>query len=339
MFGPVSRGFEAACAMALSCTLGACAAVSGLDHYQGGCTTGWCDDGSPIGPSSSEAGELANAAEDLRDAAEDPSSASVMDGANDWRPTGTGSDGSRDEAQPASGADARSPAADGSDGGVSSAEASTCSFSLSDPDHCGSCDTRCDSCGGLRACVNGHCVGGTVYFYEAFSDNARGWALDPTWTIAPECSNPPAPQRGFPDPTSDHTPSTSDGGGVVGAYVCGNNPAGQTNAFRYATSPAVDVSAAPTLKLTFYRWLNIDRSTWMLATLDVFDGSTWVNVFTNGSTSTMTDSAWSRVEYDVTAYKNTAFRVRFGYSVLSPQAYVMSCWNVDDVTLSSASCP
>jgi hypothetical protein len=31
--------------------------------------------------------------------------------------------------------------------------------------------------------------------------------------------------------------------------------------------------------------------------------------------------------------------VRFGYEVLGTKAYAMSCWNVDDITVSSAACP
>jgi hypothetical protein len=181
---------------------------------------------------------------------------------------------------------------------------------------------------------------GTVYLSDAFDTNAHGWTLDSTWAIAPTCASPPAPQKGHPDPTADHT-AGAVGGGVVAAFACGNNPSGTTAAARYATSPAVDVSAAPALKLSFWRWLNSDAAGWMTSTVDVFDGSAWVNVYTNpsGAGNIVADASWSRVEYDVTAYKNAAFRVRFGYAINSASVYAMSCWNVDDVTLSTASCP
>jgi hypothetical protein len=180
---------------------------------------------------------------------------------------------------------------------------------------------------------------GTVYLFENFDGPTPGWTLDATWTVATTCANPPAPQKGYPDPTVDHT--TGAAGGVVGAYVCGNNPTGQTSPFVYATSPAVDVSAAPSVILTFYRWLNTDETAWMTSTVDVFDGSAWVNVYTNpsGSAGRVTDSAWTKVTYDVTAHKNAALQVRFGYEVVDSGVYAMSCWNVDDVMLSSAACP
>jgi hypothetical protein len=51
-----------------------------------------------------------------------------------------------------------------------------------------------------------------------------------------------------------------------------------------------------------------------------------------------TDSAWTRVEFDVTPYKGSAFRVRFSYAVQKVGAVPMSGWNIDDVTLSSGTC-
>jgi len=178
---------------------------------------------------------------------------------------------------------------------------------------------------------------GTVFLQDSFADDAAGWTLDTSWSIAPECVNPPAPAKGYPDPTSDHTGAA--GSGVLGAYVCGNNPTGATVPARYATSPAVDTSDAPSLKLAFWRFLNTDEASYTLATVDVFDGAHWVNVYSNPASPVVTDAAWTRQEYDVTAEKNAAFRVRFGLTIPSKTAYVMSSWNVDDVVLSTVSCP
>ena len=126
----------------------------------------------------------------------------------------------------------------------------------------------------------------------------------------------------------------------MGAYLCGNNPTGQTIAYLYATSPAVDVSGAAALKLGFWRWLNTDASGWMASTVDVYNGTAWVNVYTNpaGTGDLVTDSAWTYEEMDVTAQKNAAFKVRFGFSVLNANVYAMSAWNVDDVSVFAPSC-
>jgi hypothetical protein len=322
---------------AVGCAVAACAAISGLDRLRVDCSSGLCDDGSTAGTSTNDSGDGEGGGVSFTDAYEESSAETVADGDSDGGASGE----TFSDAPSTLGEGPMGMTGDGSGEGASSIDgAGECAASPSDPDHCGRCDVRCGACGGARVCLNGACAGGTVYFYEPFSDNAQGWTLDPSWSIAPECSSPPAPMMGFPDPTLDHTSSAGDGG-VVGAYVCGNTLAGQTSPFRYATSPAIDVSAAPALKLTFYRWLNTDRPAWMLSTVDVFDGSVWQPVYTNanGSSTLATDSAWGKFEYDVTAFKNSVFRVRFGYAVLRVDAYAMSSWNVDDVTVSSGSCP
>jgi hypothetical protein len=133
----------------------------------------------------------------------------------------------------------------------------------------------------------------------------------------------------------DHTTGTS--GGVLAAYPCGNNPKDTEVSAQYATSPALDTSGAKTLKLAFYRWLNTDDAKYMTATVDVYDGTSWANVFTNSSSLT-TDSAWTREELDVSKYSGAKFQVRFGYAAVSSSVYSMSDWNVDDLIVSTSSC-
>ncbi len=176
---------------------------------------------------------------------------------------------------------------------------------------------------------------GTVYFTDSFVDTSKGWTLDSDWSITATCASPPAPQKGNPDPTVDHT--TGGAGGVAAAFACGNNPSHAASAARYLTSPAVDVAGASSVFLTFYRWLNSDGSTYMASTVDVFDGTSWVNVYTNPS-ALVTDGAWTKQQFDVTAHRNASFKVRFGFAAPSSSVYAMSCWNVDDVTISSAAC-
>jgi hypothetical protein len=180
--------------------------------------------------------------------------------------------------------------------------------------------------------------GPTVYFQDSFASNANGWTLDTDWAIAAECATPPAPQKGNPDPAADHTGTS--GSGALAAFLCGNNPTGVTTPFLYATSPVLDVSGAVTLELAFWRWLNTDASGWMASTVDVYDGSAWVNVYTNpsGAGNLVTDAAWTPQAIDVIAQKNAAFQVRFGYSIANAEVYAMSAWNVDDVSIAGTTC-
>jgi hypothetical protein len=322
---------------ALSASLTVCAALSGLDQIHE-------DDCVPAGCEASVEGGFANG-DEFADAAFARDTAVRADGPDDegdaseeadapGRPeTATESDSSvnADDAQRADTGGVDRQEAQAPDAGVDCG-------SLDDPDHCGSCSIQCATCAGARECSGGACAGGTVYYYEPFTGGATGWLLDATWSAASECASPPAPDKGNADPTSDHTSMTA-AGGVIGAYVCGNNPRGQLSPARYATSPAVDVSSAPSLTLTFYRWLNSDEPAYMVSTVDVFDGTAWKNLYTNPPSALVTDAAWTKVEYDVTTYKNAAFRVRFGFASTSTKVYAMSSWNVDDVTLSTASCP
>jgi hypothetical protein len=341
------HGARAAVLIGLCASAGACAAISGLDHIrEDSCVPDGCEasaddalagddtaadtqlapdtsgprdgqgDQATDASSPEDAGETGN----TQEAAVDvwlPAEAEADSSPGDALPTDTGGADHQDAQTPGDAADCGSP---------------------DDPDHCGSCETRCGTCAGVRSCSGGVCAGGTVYFYEPFTGGAPQWKLDSTWTATTECASPPTPDKGYPDPTTDHTSGTA-GGGVVGAYVCGNNPRATTTTALYATSPAVDVSAAPTLVLTFYRWLNSDNTMYMTSTVDVFDGSAWQNVYQNPSSALVTDKAWTKEEYDVSPYENAHFRVRFGYSIVSSSVYAMSCWNVDDVTLSTSSCP
>lgn len=305
-------------------TLAACAAIEGLD----GITEDDCaPNGCPDVVVASDTGREATG----RDASDAPE-VGAGDGA-------TGAD----TAAPETGRDAPVVPLDAGEGGVDGgaeggADAAADVRGDTGPDaEAGPFDATNDVQPLADAAPDAPC--GTVYVHETFDGTTPGWTLDSTWSIAPTCASPPAPQKGHPDPTVDHT--TSSAGGVVAAYACGNNPTGATAPARYATSPAVDVSGAPSLKLAFYRWLNTDAAGWMTSTVDVFDGTAWVNVYTNpsGAGNVVADAAWTRVEYDVTAHKSAAFRVRFGYTITSASVYAMSCWNVDDLTLSTASCP
>ncbi len=304
------RGVGAAIVAAVGCSLVACADIAGLD----GLMKDGCADGCPdVAVAAADASEATDASED-RPSVPDASVESAEDaGVRDASPpdVSTTADASALDAADVD-ADAAHDAPDDSTVDTSSPDATV--------DSGGPCST--------------------VYLSEPFSNDSHGWTFDTSWSIAPTCASPPAPQKGFPDPTSDHTATSTDNG-VAGAYVCGNSPASTTSAARYLTSPIVDTAGASSLALTFYRWLNSDSATYMASTVDVYDGTAWVNVYTNptGSGAYVTDSAWGAVSYDLSPYANATLRVRFGYSLLSTSVYAMSSWNIDDVTISTVACP
>jgi hypothetical protein len=211
--------------------------------------------------------------------------------------------------------------------------------SATNPLNCGGCGTSCGS-DGTCGCSSSACTGGTVYFSEDFSDNSRGWTLGTEWSIGPATAST-GQQQGFPDPSTDHSASSDNG--VAGVNIGGNytNP---VHGYYYITSPIINLSGASgTVNLTYWRWLNCDYDPFTTHTVEVYNGTSWVTVWSNASLGNVlvTDSAWNRSAIDVTSYKNSQFRVRFGYRTDKQGAFlawIMSGWNVDDVTLSSGAC-
>jgi hypothetical protein len=309
------RAFAAALA---GSSLVACAALTGLDQItESACDPGGCSDASTSADARASVDGAAREAGSTTTDTGDPEGGAGADAGAD---AGAGAD-ARADAGAGAGADA--------DAETGSADAGAVDTSVADASTPDAPDTA----------PTGDAACGTVYFSDSFGSADGGWTLGTAWSIADTCADPPAPQKGNPDPTVDHTTGTTCG--IAGVFVCGDNPAGATAAVSYATSPAVDVSAAPTLTLGFYRWLNSDANGWMASTVDVYDGTAWVNVYTNpsGAGNIVSDGAWTKTTYDVTAYKNAAFRVRFGYAVTNSAVYAMSCWNIDDVTIAAGPCP
>jgi hypothetical protein len=201
------------------------------------------------------------------------------------------------------------------------------------------------------------CSGGpTVYFEESFQDNSKGWTLGPTWQIGPAvggCSG----CVGNPDPALDHTPTGDNG--IAGVVIGGPAPTNQ-HGFYYLESPPFDTSQAPgSVFLSFWRWLNSDYTSYMQNSVEVFNGATWVvlpygrtggspgvrdSAWINqgvppGAPSQPTNSAQYPTQFDLTPYKNSQMRIRFGYQIGSSGAFTIGSWNLDDIKVSSALCP
>lgn len=169
-----------------------------------------------------------------------------------------------------------------------------------------------------------------VLFSDDFSSGDRGWSLDPEWQIGSATASE-GNLYGNPDPAEDAT--ATDDNGVAGVVI-GGNAAVDIHGFHYLTSPVVPAATGP-LQLEFWRWLNSDYTPYMRNTVEVFDGSSWVEVWTSGEAPGVIDVAWTRQVLDISAYANPLSRVRFGFEVSSSGAYSASGWNIDDVMISS----
>ena len=124
----------------------------------------------------------------------------------------------------------------------------------------------------------------------------------------------------------------------VAGVVLGGNAQQTVHGFAYLTSPVVDTSQATTVHLEFWRWLNSDYTPYMQNAVEVFDGNGWVTLWQSGSSPGVQDAAWTKITFDLTAYKSALMQVRWGFKIGSSGVFPVSQWNVDDVLIASGPC-
>ncbi len=199
------------------------------------------------------------------------------------------------------------------------------------------CDDKL-SCTLDTVCTAGVCTGGTsnivVYFSDDFSTSAKGWTLGKEWQIGSAKASS-GQGYGGPDPATDHSVSNDNG---VAGVVIGGNAATALHDYYWLESPPVNTANATTVYFEFWRWLNSDYTPFMANKVEVFNGTTWVNLWTTAGSPGIQDSQFTKVSYDLTAYKNAGLRVRFGFTVTSGGVFMVSQWNVDDVIISNGPC-
>ena len=177
-------------------------------------------------------------------------------------------------------------------------------------------------------------AGAATLFFEEFAGNGAGWLLGSQWQIGSATASV-GHVYGGPDPAVDHTPTSNNG---VAGVVIGGNASTATHDFYFLTSPVVNLSGATgTVTLDFYRWLNSDYTPFMQNKVDVFNGSSWQNIWISGGSPGVLDSSWVQQSFNVTAFANPNFQVRFGFNIGSSGVFTVSSWNVDDVRISDTS--
>jgi hypothetical protein len=191
-------------------------------------------------------------------------------------------------------------------------------------------DEYCDA-GACTSVVNG-CVDPTVLFSESFASNAQGWSLGATWAIGAAMPSACGSVVTGNDPAADHSPTLDNGiAGVAIGGCYGFSPIPK----QCLTSPSIDVTSAANLRLSFWRHLHTDYPPYVSSTVEVWNGSTWTEVFSNPNGNFVNDLSWTYQLFDVTEHRNASFRVRFCYQNLSSSAIDGGGWNLDDVSLVS----
>ncbi len=196
-----------------------------------------------------------------------------------------------------------------------------------------------NSCTQGETCLAGACQGGqvgsyVVYFTETFASNAAGWTLDTEWQIGSATASVGG-AVGNQDPAADHT-ATSDNG--IAGVVIGGYPAKVLHGYYYLTSPPINTNVQGPVYLEYWRWLNSDYTPYMNNVIEVWNGSSWVQIWQSGPSPAIHDAAWGKFSYDLTAYKNPAMQVRWGFNIGSSGVFTVSSWNIDDVVIANAVC-
>ncbi len=135
-------------------------------------------------------------------------------------------------------------------------------------------------------------------------------------------------QHGGPDPVSGHTGFNVYGYNLNGDY---------TNYMpeHYLTTDAIDCSGREGVKLSFQRWLGVERSTYDHAYIRVSnDGSFWHTIWENPDDE-LADEEWTYQEFDISDYADDQETVYIRWVMGdTDQGWVYCGWNIDDVKVS-----
>ncbi len=166
-----------------------------------------------------------------------------------------------------------------------------------------------------------------VVYFDLSTD--PGWTRQGEWAFG-------IPTGGGGVSYGAHDPTS----GATGANVFGINLSGDYSTVvggaSYLTTGAINLSNRIGTQLRFKRWLNADYPSYVTANVQVSNnGTTWTTVFTNVSGVTISDTAWTAVQYDISAVADnqSTVYVRWGHQVGTTGAYSMSGWNIDDIEL------
>ena len=139
-----------------------------------------------------------------------------------------------------------------------------------------------------------------------------------TWTIVDNLNAGGAVWAGV----TDYQSNTLDGTPFV---MADSDAAGQNNTDTELISPVIDTSTANALYLSFDQYYNTYSGN-DTADVDVFNGSQWINVYSNNNDI----GNWGDPDFqviDVTAYKNSNFKVRFHYYNANWEYF----WAIDNI--------
>ncbi len=150
-------------------------------------------------------------------------------------------------------------------------------------------------------------------------DSNPGWTTTGQWAFGV-----PAGIDG--DPASGYTGSNVYGYNLSGEYA--------NSIPQYAlTTGVIDASASNNVTLEFQRWLGVESSTYDHASIEVFNGSSWQQIWDHTSGS-FTDAGWQAQSFDISAQADGNANLQIRWIMGTTDTSVTYCgWNIDDVVL------
>ncbi len=169
-----------------------------------------------------------------------------------------------------------------------------------------------------------------VFYFDDFAMN-QGWTgLGGTaeWTIGPAVGG--GTSNGV-DPAEDHT-ATGDNMVMGNDLTSAGNYNDNISGTQWIESPVLDCSGFTGVEMRYWHFLGCESSSYDHVYLQVYNGTTWVQLYTNGATFQETE--WLEDFYDLSAYAdgNANFQIRFGMGS-SDGSVTYGGWNIDDIEL------
>ena len=162
-----------------------------------------------------------------------------------------------------------------------------------------------------------------IIFQDDFSTD-QAWTLNGSWER----------DTAVAEPATDHT--------GLGDNNILSNPLGidyLANMTREdVVSPVIDCSTYTTIELSYWSFSGCESSSYDHMGVEVFDGTNWVEIWSNAASFQETD--WTFYNFDVTSYAtgNANFQVRFYMGTTDGNVYY-SGFAIDDFKLENITCP
>ncbi|MBD3348637.1 MAG: T9SS type A sorting domain-containing protein [Candidatus Eisenbacteria bacterium] len=169
-------------------------------------------------------------------------------------------------------------------------------------------------------------VGDPTLRYAWTLDTDPGWTTEGDWEYGQPTGD--GGEYGGPDPTGGYTGSNVYGYNLNGDYP---NYLSET----HLTAGPIDCTDLSGVKLRFWRWLGVEKAQYDHAYVRVSsDGANWTTVWENPTDTTISDTEWVQVEYDISSVADDQQAVYVRWTMGETDGGWRYCgWNIDDVEI------